>query len=191
VTDDTLNWFRRLLLAWSAFFRVLLEPGFARGVAGLMSAGVTEPTPPSAPAMSQASPAAPPPVAPPPRPAEAALLLQLLQQRGRLVDFLQQDISQFDDATIGVAARAVHEGCRAVLTQQATIEPLRGEPEGTHIAVTEEVSLGSVKLTGRVAGEAPWRGLLVHRGWRLTELRLPARTGDTDPSILAPAEVEL
>jgi hypothetical protein len=48
-----------------------------------------------------------------------------------------------------------------------------------------------VKLTGNVAGAAPFRGVLRHRGWKLEGLHLPTRIGDAAPEVLAPAEVEL
>jgi len=48
-----------------------------------------------------------------------------------------------------------------------------------------------VRLTGNVVGRAPFTGSLTHRGWRVTETRLPKVAAGHDLSILAPAEVEL
>ena len=39
--------------------------------------------------------------------------------------------------------------------------------------------------------EPPYRGVLRHPGWRSTHLTLPVRAVNMDPSILAPAEVEV
>src|SRR5690242_15152763 len=43
--------------------------------------------------------------------AEIVSLVAILQDRGRLVDFLMEDITSYDDAQVGAAARVVHEGC--------------------------------------------------------------------------------
>jgi hypothetical protein len=48
-----------------------------------------------------------------------------------------------------------------------------------------------VKLVGNVAGSAPYRGVLRHRGWRVEELKLPTLIGAHDPKLVAPAELEL
>jgi hypothetical protein len=44
---------------------------------------------------------------------------------------------------------------------------------------------------GNVHGAPPYRGTLRHRGWRAAGLTLPELVGGHDPSVLAPAEVEL
>ena len=38
-------------------------------------------------------------------------LFSVLQREGRLLDFLQEDLSAFDDAQIGAAVRSVHAHC--------------------------------------------------------------------------------
>jgi hypothetical protein len=69
-----------------------------------------EPEPPKADA------AKPIPVPAPGNQAETEIVsfLGLLQERGRLVDFLMEDITSYDDAQVGAAARVVHQGCKAV-----------------------------------------------------------------------------
>src|SRR5262249_49424094 len=55
-----------------------------------------------------------PAVAPSPAWEEGALgLLGVLQQEGRLLDFLEEDLGGYSDEQIGAAARGIHEGCRA------------------------------------------------------------------------------
>ena len=49
----------------------------------------------------------------------------------------------------------------------------------------------SVRLTGKVVGQAPFKGLLSHRGWRATRVQLPQLAEKHDARVLAPAEVEL
>ena len=49
--------------------------------------------------------------------AEIVSFLAVLQERGRLVDFLMEDITTYDNAQVGAAARVVHEGCKAALRE--------------------------------------------------------------------------
>ena len=44
--------------------------------------------------------------------AEIVSFLALLQERGRLVDFLMEDITSYDDAQVGAGARVVHQGAK-------------------------------------------------------------------------------
>ncbi len=119
----------------------------------------------------------------------ALQLLTLLQREGRFVDFVEQEITAFGDADIGAAARLVHEGCRRALHGHGRIVSVRSEAEGA--ALTLERASADVKLVGNVAGSAPFRGVLRHRGWRVEELTLPRLIGAHDPTLVAPAELEL
>jgi len=123
---------------------------------------------------------------------EAALqLLALLQREGRFVDFVQEDMSSFSDAEIGGAARVVHDGCKKALAEHLPVEAVRAESEGTTLTLEKGFDAGKVRLTGNVSGEPPYRGTLAHRGWRVTEVKLPKMAEGHDPKIIAPAEVEL
>ncbi|WP_295955954.1 DUF2760 domain-containing protein [Rhodoferax sp.] len=144
-------------------------------------------------------PAAPPaPPAPPPPPVlkvatpDAALqLLGLLQREARFVDFIQEDVAAYSDADIGGAARLVHTGCRKVLQEHFTLAPARPEVEGSRIVLEAGFDAGTVRLTGNVVGNAPFRGTLRHPGWKATDVRLPRTTEGHDPRVIAAAEVEL
>ncbi len=48
-----------------------------------------------------------------------------------------------------------------------------------------------IRLVGNVTGEPPFTGTLKHHGWRTARVALPALSGAQDPSVVAPAEVEL
>jgi hypothetical protein len=123
---------------------------------------------------------------------EAALqLLGLLQREARFIDFVQEDVAAYADADIGAAARVVHEGCRKVLREHFSIEPVRAESEGSRITLAEGFDAAAVRLTGKVVGKPPFTGSLGHRGWRVTETRLPRLTEAHDASVIAQAEVEL
>ena len=169
------GFFERLALA----FRVLFDAASAARVKGEPRAL------PAAAALTRDDGAA--------RATEGALqLLALLQREGRLVDFLEEDITTFADADVGAAARVVHEGCRKALRAHGKLAPIRAEDEGARVTVTEgETQSGAVKLTGNVAGKPPFTGALRHRGIRATDLRVPSVSSGHDAQVIAPAEVEL
>ena len=117
-------------------------------------------------------------------------LLGLLQEQGRLVDFLEEDLAPYPDDQIGGAVRAIHEGCRKALHAQFALEPVLRGAEGEDVTVDAGFDAAEVRLTGNVAGAPPFRGVLRHGGWRATSASLPERQG-LDPRVIAPAEVEI
>lgn len=155
------------------------------------------PAAPPAPAEPEKAPeperaAEPEKAAEPTRPGHEALrLLAILQRDGRLVDFLQEDISGAADAEVGAAARIVHEGCRKALNQYITLRPLRAESEGDPITVPEGFDASEIRLSGNVVGKPPYKGTLAHPGWKAVEVRLPEPPAELDATIVAPAEVEV
>lgn len=136
--------------------------------------------------------------APPPTQANRAdanvvHFLAMLQEKGRLVDFVMDDINAYSDAQVGAAARVVHAGCKGVLQEHFRINPVRTEQEGSTVQVPAGYSADEYRLVGRIAGSAPFSGVLVHRGWKTDMVKLPqSLRGTTDqlPAI-APAEVEV
>jgi hypothetical protein len=123
---------------------------------------------------------------------DAALqLLGLLQQEARFIDFIKEDIASFSDADIGVAARVVHEGCNKAINEHFTLTTVRSEQEGNKITLPEGFDAATVRLTGNIVGTAPFTGILVHKGWQVTGIRLPKLTSGHNAAIIAPAEVEL
>jgi hypothetical protein len=203
VSDAAPSFFTRFFLAWSAYFRVLLDAEFAAGVLRLRAGGPALPPPaepkpprPSRPEPSPPEKTRPAPVEPPPllreaTPEAALQLLGLLQREGRFVDFLEEDMSGFSDAQIGAAARVVHEGCRKAVHEHFSIEAAHEKEEGASVKVPKGFDAHALRLTGNVVGEAPYTGTLSHRGWRCTEVRLPKMSEGHDPKVIAPAEVEL
>jgi hypothetical protein len=123
---------------------------------------------------------------------DAALqLLALLQQEARFIDFIQEDLLGFSDADVGAAARVVHEGGRKVLQDYFSLAAVRDEQEESRVTLAEGFDATAVRLTGNVIGQPPFTGTLIHRGWRVTEVRLPRLAEGHDAYIIAPAEVEL
>ncbi len=119
--------------------------------------------------------------------------LGLLQSRGRFIDFLMDDVTKYSDAQVGAAARVVHQGCAGVVTEYLDVKPVRTDPEGTALTLEKDYDARSVRLLGRVLGEPPFRGKLLHRGWQTGSVRLPRATQEAPAGagIIAPAEVEV
>jgi hypothetical protein len=178
IQSETSFW-GRLRTAWAGFHRALANPDFCRQVAELLR---------PAPAPAQAKPVEPPPEK---RHASGLGVLSLLQREGRLIDFLQEDMAAFSDAEIGAAARVVHAGCRKMLADCCTLEPVLKDAEGAAIKVPAGFDAQRIRLTGNVAGSPPFSGTLKHHGWLAVAVRLPAVSDAMDARVLAPAEVEL
>jgi len=118
-------------------------------------------------------------------------LLFFLQQGSRLIDFLKEDISAFSDAQVGAAVRKIHQDSRQVIEELVTIRPLRDEAEGAQMTILKGYNPSEIKLVGKLKGEPPYKGTLVHRGWKAHKRSLPAQLGDISVEIISPAEVEL
>ena len=161
---------------------IILSSSFGRAAA-------REPEPPKAEA------AVPAAVSPPANQAEAEVIsfLATLQEKGRFVDFLMDDVSAYSDAQVGAAARVVHEGCRTVLREHLDITPIRTESEGSRVTVPENYHADEYRLVGKISGNAPFAGHLVHRGWKAEKVKLPRvlRSAEDRLPTIAPAEVEL
>lgn len=123
---------------------------------------------------------------------DAALqLLGLLQAEARFIDFIEEDISAYSDAEVGAAARIVHEGCKNVLNEHFKFEPVHPAEENTRVTIPKGFDASQVRLVGNIVGAPPFTGTLVHRGWRVTTVKLPKLSETHDVKILAAAEVEL
>ncbi len=125
------------------------------------------------------------------KPDSALQLLGLLQQEARFVDFLNEDLKGFSDEEIGAVARVVHEGGKKTLDQYFSLEPVRAEDEESTVTLAEGFNTSENRVTGNVVGQPPFKGVLVHRGWKAVKADLPKLAEGHDTSIIAPAEVEL
>jgi Domain of unknown function (DUF2760) len=142
---------------------------------------------------------APPPPAPiqPPAPlanqseAEIVAFFGLLQEKGRLIDFLMEDITRYEDAEVGAAARVIHQGCQHVLQEYFSISAISETKEGAQVTVPAGYSPDQYRLIGKLTGNPPFTGTLLHKGWKTEFVKLPRIvTTDRLPAI-APAEVEI
>ncbi|RKH97405.1 DUF2760 domain-containing protein [Corallococcus sp. AB030] len=203
MTDPSasLSFFARFWLAWLCFWRCLVSREFAQAVlptsraydAGQLKelpSGDTQAPPPVKAPVVQA-PVAPAPLLPEREHASALSLLAMLQREGRFLDFVQENVAAFPDADVGAAARIVHEGCRKVVHQYLTLQPVLPQGEGDKVTVPPGFDAQRIRLTGNVAGEPPYGGTLRHHGWVTTEVKFPTVSPAMEPRVLAPAEVEL
>jgi hypothetical protein len=145
------------------------------------------------------APAAAPVAAQPPPPAanqaeaEVVAFVSLLQEKGRLVDFLMEDVTPYDDKQVGAAARVVHQGCREVLNDSFKITPISQEEEGSRITVPAAYAADEYRLLGKISGDPPFTGTLLHKGWKTESVKLPRilKSDERHLPSIAPAQVEL
>jgi Domain of unknown function (DUF2760) len=163
--------FARLGLAYQAFGRTLAQPAFAEKVRALIQP--------------------PPPPPPPKKSGEALRLLTLLQRKGRLLDFLLEDIQGATNEQLGAGVRELHRESQAVLKEHLTLEPVLPQSEGDTVEAPPGFDPSAIRLTGNVTGQPPFRGVLKHHGWRVKDFTLVAPPEGQDEFVVAPAEVEL
>ncbi|MFW5901518.1 MAG: DUF2760 domain-containing protein [Thermodesulfobacteriota bacterium] len=118
-------------------------------------------------------------------------LLSVLQREGRLIDFFEEDLNQYEDAQIGAAVRSIQDVCKQTINKTLSPKPVFEKAEGETVTIPADFDAATVKLTGNVSGDPPFTGILRHRGWRAGKLELPTLSGSPDPRIIAPAEVEV
>jgi hypothetical protein len=185
---------RRIWTAIKVFFATLFSGDVAAKAERLL---LGEPQPqeaaatPAPPVETRPTPA---PKPAPTRPArsEAVTLLAALQREARFVDFVQEPLDEYSDEQVGAAARDVHRQCRAVIERMFGLRPVLSDAEGAAIDVPEGFDAGRYRLTGKVAGQAPFRGQLAHHGWEAARCEVPTWSGGKDSAlVVAPAEVEV
>lgn len=137
------------------------------------------------------------PTLPPEARVEAGVVqfLARMQEKGRLVDFLMDDIAPYSNEQIGVVARVVHQGCREVLKGAFDIEPLHKGEEREELTLAGDFDAGSYRLVGKVPQRPPYKGTVLHRGWKTTRISLPRVSDATGEAaartVIAPVEVEV
>jgi hypothetical protein len=128
----------------------------------------------------------------PPKPTGAPLrLLAILQRKGRLIDFLMEDIQAYGNEQIGQSVRDIHRDCQKALKEHVTLAPVLPQAEGQPADVPPGFDPSAIQLTGNVTGQPPFRGTVQHPGWKVTEMRVPEPPAGQDEFVLMPAEVQL
>jgi len=170
----------RIALAFSSFFSLLFKGKLPDAViAALNLAPKREAPRPQAPVRQVSA-------------ADGALqMLGMLQRDSRLVDFMMEDISSYSDDQVGAAVRSLHEQCGQTLKRYLKLEPVIDGVEGTYTKMSSN-DPATVKLLGNVPadGKAPG-GTLRHKGWRAQSIDLPPLPAGQNPSVIAPAEIEI
>lgn len=181
-------------LAFRVFFRTMFSADVAQRVRSVLD-GEALPKLTTGEKMKHPSPEAKPRQAalePPLKRSEAITLLAALQREARLVDLVQQPLTEFSDKQIGAAARNVLSDSAVVLSRFFSLKPVLSESEGEEVQVPSGYDPGRFKLAGNVSGSPPYRGKLAHAGWEATTTNLPTWTGSkASANIIAPAEVEV
>jgi hypothetical protein len=177
----------RISYAFRSFFSILSDGEIPKDIAAALGASAQAANPASV-------------VEPRPKPAEkppvesfdrAVQMLALLQRDGRLIDFLEEDVSPYPDDQLGAAVRTIHSSCRQVLDRYLKLEPVISSEEDQPVTVPAGFDPAAVKLVGNVVGDPPIKGLLRHRGWRVKDVSLPSLPQGAGREIVAPAEVEV
>jgi hypothetical protein len=163
----------KLGLAFRCFGRALHDADFAAKVRPLLGEAAQAPAAPA-------------------KPSGAPLrFLALLQREGRLLDFLLEDISAYQDEQVGAAVRDIHRNCQTALKEHLVLDPVLPQSEGASVEIPAGFDPSAVRLTGNVTGQPPFRGTLQHHGWRVKEVKLAPPPEGQDEFVLMPAEVEL
>jgi len=122
-------------------------------------------------------------------------LMARLQDKGRLIDFVMDDISAYDDESVGAAARIVHQGCCEVVADYFSIAPVHDGEEMEEIRLEQDYDSNHYRLIGQVPDTPPYEGQVLHRGWKTTSVKRPKMADVAEvPSlkeVIAPAEVEI
>jgi hypothetical protein len=128
----------------------------------------------------------------PPKPSgEPLRLLTLLQREGRLLDFLLEDVQACSNEQIGAGVRDIHGHCRKALQEHLVLVPVLPGEEQSAVEVPPGFDPSAIRLTGNVTGQPPFRGTLLHHGWRVKEIKLAKPAEGQDEFVVQPAEVEL
>lgn len=108
------------------------------------------------------------------------------------MDLVKQPLANFSDEEIGAAARNVLADSGAVIERFFHLEPVASESEGAPVTVAGGYDPACYKLSGKVEGGGPFRGTVVHHGWKASAVNLPTWTGSSAAGlVIAPAEVEV
>lgn len=120
-----------------------------------------------------------------------------LQEHGRFLDFVSEEVSTFSDAQVAGAARFVHAGCRKVVRQYVDLVPVKDQPAGSTVTIgSDDGDAAAVRIVGRGNTAYPVTGKLIHAGWRATRVTAPVAAPpsarmNAAARLISPAEVEV
>ncbi len=117
--------------------------------------------------------------------------LSMLQESGRLIDFLKEDLTGYTDEQIGSAVRKIQQDCSKCLEEWVTIRPLLTESEGSKMTLPASYDPQKFKVIGTYRADEPFKVVLRHRGWKAHKMSLPPAAFASQGEVLMPAEVEV
>jgi hypothetical protein len=127
--------------------------------------------------------------------AQVVQFLARLQEKGRLVDFVMDDVTSYSNEQVGAAARVVHQGCREVLRSLFDIQPVYPGEEQETANLSGDYDASAYRLVGNIPEHPPYTGTVLHRGWKAVRITLPRLSDDAKVSgareVIAPAEIEI
>lgn len=126
----------------------------------------------------------------PPAQNPAITLLATLQRDARLIDLIQENLDQYQDAQVGAAARPCLKQCRESLNRILKIEKLIDAKENDSVDVPASASAARYRWIGEDVSGGNGSAKLVHPGWQATSIELPQWNGSSEDSqVIAPAQV--
>lgn len=118
-------------------------------------------------------------------------LLSVLQNEGRLLDFFEENLDEYEDDQIGAAVRSIHENCRKVMNKYVKYKSIVEADEEAEIRIEQGFDPAAIKLMGNIVGDPPFAGVVRHKGWKAVKVELPTLSVEQDADIIAPAEIEI
>jgi len=119
---------------------------------------------------------------------DAIVLLRLLQEEGRLLDFIKEDISSYDDSQVASASRVIHRGCSNVFKKYLSLDHVLDYDENMVVELPENIEQNALKVHGNKTGKIK----VIHRGWKITSSDLPKIISNDSKKdlLIVPAEGE-
>ena len=118
-------------------------------------------------------------------------VLTVLQRESRLIDFLLEDLSGFDDSQIADAVRDIQPKSQATLKKYLEIAPVIDAEEDARVDVPKGFDPSAIQVTGEFEGDPPYKCTLCHPCWIVKEIKLATPPEGQDDFVLQPAEVEI
>lgn len=118
-------------------------------------------------------------------------MMSILQREGRLLDFFDQDLNQYDDEQIGSAVRSIQDDCKKAIKKYIDPRPIIDSEEGELVIIEKGFDMNAIHLVGNVVGDPPFKGFLRHQGWKAGKKGLPKLLDVQDATIITPAEVKI
>jgi hypothetical protein len=118
----------------------------------------------------------------------------LLQEKGRLLDFLKDDIGVHSDEDVGKVARIVHQGLKEVIESTFSIEPIHAGNEGELVQFSDSVNFTTHKFLGNGTKKPPFSGTVVHKGWQAKNVLVPKTNNQkliNGELVIQPVEIEV